>query len=118
MVRSFDLGRSSPNLEEKLRSARKPSADPELLKKVGLVRLCTGAVVVRSDRVDQLGLTVTVGAGGGELGAGCGLAVGVDEGSVVADGVVAGVLAAVVGEVLALGVGNGFTGRGCLVCGC
>ena len=64
-----------------------------------------------ADRIDQLGLTVTVGAG-------CGLAVGVNEGGVVDDGVVAGVLAAVVGEVLALGVGNGFSGRGCVVRGC
>src|ERR1700730_2723586 len=67
-----------------------------------------------ADRVDQVGLTVTVGAGGVELGAGCGLAVGVNEGAVV----VAGVLAAGVGEVLALGVGNGFSGRGCVVRGC
>jgi hypothetical protein len=36
---------------------------------------------------------------------------------VVDDGVVAGVLVVVGGEVLAPGVGNGFTGRGCLVCG-
>ena len=52
------------------------------------------------------------------MGAGCGLAVGVNEGGVVDDGVVAGVLAAVVGEVLGLGVENGLSGRGCVVRGC
>jgi hypothetical protein len=54
-----------------------------------------------------------VGAGGEELGAGGALAVGVNEGGVVDDGLVAG---AVVGEVLELG--NGFSGRGCVVRGC
>jgi hypothetical protein len=62
----------------------------------------------RSDRVDQVGRTVTVGAGSEELGASCGA---VDEGRVAGEGAAAGVLAAV-GEVLARGVGNGFGGRG------
>jgi hypothetical protein len=61
----------------------------------------------------QLGRTVTMGvvlgveAGSEELGAG----------RVVDDVVVTGVLAAVLGEVLALGVGSGFNSRGCLVRG-
>jgi hypothetical protein len=70
--------------------------------------------------VGQLGRIVGVvngvEAGWEGLGAGRGVPVGVDEGRVVDDGVVAGVLAALVGELLALGVGNGF--RGCVVCGC
>jgi hypothetical protein len=61
-----------------------------------------------------VGVLGGVGAGSEELGTGRGVAVGVDEGRVV----VTGELAAVVGEGLALGVGNGFSGSGCLVCGC